>query len=263
MEIQRTGRSMPLSWTSLKRRILGRSDAGERNSAKNPNERWQSLSDQVRDEIFAAVHPFTMTSYERVLAMIDAVEYTVRNRIKGDIVECGVWKGGSIMAAMIALVKLGDRKRRIWLYDTFEGMTAPQRLDLSVRGECAEEIYAQHQQTGSRWCEAALEEVKANLSRCDYPPELVRFVVGPVEQTLKQTLPGRISLLRLDTDWYESTKCELEILYPRLTRSGVLIVDDYGHWAGSKKAVDEFFANAPFRPLFHRIDYSGRLILRG
>jgi O-methyltransferase len=228
---------------------------------KNRTE-FRRLSEEDRNEIFGQVQPFTMTSYERVLALIDAVEYIVWNDIPGDIVECGVWKGGSIMAALLTLVRLGRRDKAIWLYDTFQGMTAPQPLDLSVRGENAEKIYREHRKKGVGWFEGTMEEVKANLVRCDYPVELIRFVPGPVETTLREKVPERISLLRLDTDWYESTKCELELLYPKLTPRGVLIVDDYGHWAGAKKAVDEHFARSSFSPFLHRIDYTGRLILK-
>jgi O-methyltransferase len=222
---------------------------------------FSRLSDNDCLEIFGVVQPFTMTSYERVLALIDSVQYIVLNEIPGDFVECGVWKGGSIMAAMLTLSRLGEERRKIWLYDTFEGMTSPKEVDISLTGEHAEKIYKEHQLSGNAWCGATAEEVRANLNQCDYPPNLIHFVVGPVEQTLLQRRPSQISLLRLDTDWYESTKSELEMLYPKLARNGVLIVDDYGHWAGCKRAVDEFFQGTHRRPLLHRIDYSGRLVI--
>jgi hypothetical protein len=252
---------MITSLQNFSRKVLGKFGARTDTPAKHLNHACRRLSDQDCIEIFGQVQPFTMTGYERVVALIDAVQYVVLNRIPGDIVECGVWKGGSIMAAMLTLSRLGDKQRTIWLYDTFQGMTPPEALDISLSGERAEEIYREHQQSGSGWCKATIEEVKGNLTYCGYPPEFVRFVVGPVNETLLQSTPNQISLLRLDTDWYESTKCELEILYPKLARLGVLIVDDYGHWAGSKRAVDEFFEKPPFKPLFHRIDYSGRLII--
>ena len=77
---------------------------------------------------------------------------------------------------------------------------------------------------------------------------------------LKKNIPKKISLLRLDTDWYESTKIELEILYPLLQKGGILIIDDYGHWGGSKKAVDEFFLDKYV--WMHYIDYACRLIIK-
>ena len=90
----------------------------------------------------------------------------------------------------------------------------------------------------------------------------IRLIKGPVEKTLlnNENLPDKISLLRLDTDFYESTKIELEILYPKVIKGGFLIIDDYGHWKGSRKAVDEYFKNS--LPFIHFIDESCRLIVK-
>ena len=93
-----------------------------------------------------------------------------------------------------------------------------------------------------------------------YPPEWVAYVEGLVEETITRSAPTRIALLRLDTDWYESTHHELVHLYPQLERGGVLIVDDYGHFAGARKAVDEYFADDPI--LLSRIDYTGRMAVK-
>lgn len=107
-----------------------------------------------------------------------------------------------------------------------------------------------------------LEEVRSNLLGTGYPAERVTFVKGRVEDTLPRVLPGPIALLRLDTAYYESTKRELEQLYPLLVLGGVLIIDDYGHWKGARRAVDEYFAASGLRPFLHRIDYTGRLVLK-
>jgi O-methyltransferase len=111
------------------------------------------------------------------------------------------------------------------------------------------------------WCIASLDDVRANLLSTGYPANQIHFVPGKVEQTIPKTLPERLALLRLDTDWYESTKHELEHLYPRLSNDGVLIIDDYGHWRGAREAVDEFFLRSR-HPLLHRLDYTGRLMLK-
>ena len=92
--------------------------------------------------------------------------------------------------------------------------------------------------------------------------ENIKYIEGKVEQTLSDNNPGKIALLRLDTDWYESTKIELEVLYPLLVIGGVLIIDDYGLFHGAKKAVDEYFHSINEEPLMHRIDYSGRMIIK-
>ena len=88
------------------------------------------------------------------------------------------------------------------------------------------------------------------------------MVKGKVEDTLPGHAPDHIAVLRLDTDWYASTKHEMEHLYPRLARGGVLIIDDYGHWAGSRQAVDEYLAEHGIHLLLNRTDYTGRMALK-
>jgi predicted O-methyltransferase YrrM len=104
--------------------------------------------------------------------------------------------------------------------------------------------------------------VRETVARAGYPAERIHFVKGAVEETIPRTLPGPLALLRLDTDWYQSTRHELVHLYPLLAPGGVLIVDDYGHWQGAARAVDEYFAAHPPGPLLTRIDYTGRLAVK-
>jgi O-methyltransferase len=212
--------------------------------------------------ILERVRPYTMTSEERLLALIDAVRYLVRYDIPGAIVECGVWRGGSMMAAAIALLESGDTSRQLYLYDTFSGMTKPTDADLSFNGvSAAEQLDAAAPGTGI-WCHASLEDVKVNLASIGYPEENIRFVQGKVEETIPEIIPHAIALLRLDTDWYESTRHELTHLYPKVSQGGVLIIDDYGHWKGAKLATDEYFSTTGQRILLHRIDYTGRIGLK-
>jgi hypothetical protein len=213
-------------------------------------------------DIIQRVRPFTMTSDARLLAVLDATRYLVRNRILGDFVECGVWKGGSMMAAALMLLAEGDVARRLFLYDTFAGMAPPTAEDRDHQGISAADQLRQHPPGTGIWCYAGLDEVRHNLASTGYPPGQCQFVVGKVEETIPQALPGEIALLRLDTDWYASTKHELEHLYPRLARRGVLIIDDYGHWRGSQQATDEYFAALGMFPLLHRIDYTGRMWIK-
>lgn len=98
------------------------------------------------------------------------------------------------------------------------------------------------------------------MQSTNYPAEMLVFIKGKVEDTIPKTMPKHIALLRLDTDWYESTKHELLHLYPLLSKSGVLIIDDYGYWAGSKKAVDEYFSKGEM--LLNRIDYTSRIAIK-
>jgi hypothetical protein len=107
-----------------------------------------------------------------------------------------------------------------------------------------------------------LEEVRSNLVATGYPLDRVRFVKGIVQDTIPAAAPEVIALLRLDTDWYDSTAHELLHLYPRLVPGGVLIIDDYGEMPGQKEAVDEFCQRNGINLLLNRIDSSGRIAVK-
>jgi O-methyltransferase len=214
------------------------------------------------DAATAGLEAFTMTSRERLHALYQAARYVEQARIPGAIVECGVWRGGSMMLVCRTLLELGAGQRELCLFDTFAGMTAPTADDVDVAGRPAAALLAAEPPSGEResvWCVASLEDVRANVLSTGYPAERCAFVVGRVEDTIPARAPERIALLRLDTDWYASTRHELEQLFPRLVDGGVLIVDDYGHWRGARKAVDEYLAAHAPGLLLHRIDATGRI----
>jgi len=216
-------------------------------------------------KIYDQVRQYSMTSIERLHAMYRATEYVSRNNIRGSIVECGVWRGGSIMIALMTLMSLADTSREIYLFDTFEGLPRPDPdIDLDADGISQFAEWVRHRRTdrSSDWAYASLEEVERNVTATGYPREKLRFIKGMVQDTLRFHTPDQISLLRLDTDWYESTMCELNTLYPHLQPGGVLIVDDYGHLLGQRRAVDEFFATQAAPMLLNRVDYSGRVGLK-
>jgi len=204
-------------------------------------------------EIIRAVEPYTMTSTERIHALVHAVRHIVRNRIAGDMVECGVWKGGSVMAIALTLLQLGERDRSLYLFDTFSGMTPPSDVDVDYQGQQAHVIL------DAVRCEASQQEVEKAVFSTGFEREKIHFVPGRVEETIPDHAPASIALLRLDTDWYESTQHELRHLFPRLARGGVIIIDDYGHWRGARQAVDEYIAQNQIPLLLHRIDYTGRI----
>jgi O-methyltransferase len=207
----------------------------------------------------------TMTSLERMYALWSATNYIVENDLPGDFVECGVWRGGSVMLMATTLLRRGDTTRDLWLFDTFDGMTAPTAEDLqAMSGRPAADILREHERTPDDpfWGIAARDAVERNLRSTSYPFERFHVVEGDVTATLPESAPDRISLLRLDTDWYASTRHELEQLYPRLVGGGVLIIDDYGYWRGARKATDEFVATLRPRPLLQRIDYTGRICVK-
>ena len=203
-------------------------------------------------EILESVEGFSLLSIERLYAVYQAIGYIANKPIEGAIVECGIWRGGSAMTAALALLD-NEVERDFFLYDTFAGMPKPRSADKELlSGRPAEATW----QTSARF-DASIEEVQRNLRTTGYPEQRLHLVQGMVEETIPAQAPERIAFLRLDTDWYESTLHELEHLFPRLAPGGVLIVDDYGHWAGCKRAVDEYFeANGPI--FFSRTDYTGR-----
>lgn len=206
-----------------------------------------------------------MGSTARLVSTLKACAYVADNQIKGDFVEAGVWRGGhGILAGKVFQQDAADR--RIWMFDTFGGMTEPTVLDReSNTGREALTTFVDAQRADHNdWCYSALSEVKANIEAAMLKLDDFSFVVGDVAQTLldEANLPSEIAVLRLDTDWYESTLIELETLYPRLSVGGVLILDDYGHWDGARIAVDEYFATLPFRPLLNVIDYSCRVAIK-
>lgn len=226
----------------------------------------QSEIDADASETLKRVSPLSMTGEARLLALIDAVRYCVHRDIPGAFAECGVWRGGSVLAMLLTLKQLGVDDREVHLFDTFEGMTEPTDEDTSPFHPPAREIW--EREAGSPFqilfdgrtnSEGAVREV---MLTSGYPIERIHFEVGPVEQTLPAAAPDELALLRLDTDWYGSTRHELQHLYPRLVQGGVLIVDDYGHWNGCKRAVDEYFSTEADPLLFNRIDYSARMAVR-
>jgi len=209
-----------------------------------------------------SVWPYTMTSVERIIGLIDAVRYIGHANIPGAIVECGVWRGGSMMAAALTLIQENDLERELFLYDTFQGMTPPTDRDRSFDGATAAAQLASAKVGTGIWCQASREDVEANLKSTNYPLQKMCFVQGDVATTIPATLPQQIAILRLDTDWYESTKHELEHLFPLVSKNGVVIIDDYGHWQGARKATDEYLAAQDLRPYLHRLDYTGRMFLK-
>jgi O-methyltransferase len=210
------------------------------------------------------VQTYTQTSPERIASLCEATRYVVEARIPGAIVECGVWRGGSMMAVIRTLLDAGDTTRELYLYDTFEGMSEPGAEDVAHTGASASALMrdSSKDDPASIWCYAPLDVVRRDVTAMGYPAERIHFVQGKVEETIPRVLPERIALLRLDTDWYESTRHELIHLYPRLCAGGVLVLDDYGHWQGSRKAVDEWMAQTGTRMLLNRVDYTGRIAVK-
>jgi O-methyltransferase len=210
-------------------------------------------------EIYERCKTHSITSLERMYAMWQAVRHVSARGLSGDLVECGVWMGGNCMLAALTLLELGDLERRIWLYDTFEGMSRPSPEDVRHDGQDAASLWEQRrmgEEASDWWC-ADYDSVRRNMVSTGYPEERLELVKGKVEDTTPGQIPERISVLRLDTDWYLSTRHEMLHLFPRLVQGGVLIVDDYGWWEGSRQAVDEYLHEHGLHLLLNRIDSCG------
>jgi len=239
---ERIARAVGLPWDELARRdvdVAGLADLDESTRA-----------------ILERVRRYTLTPPDRIAVMCGAVDYLVDRAVPGAFVECGVWKGGSLMACALRLLDRGVSDRELVAFDTFDGGTDPSPEDVDYRG-----VVQVPQGPGAQLpIDADLASVTANLHSTGYPADRIRLEAGDVMKTVPAAAPAQIALLRLDTDWYDSTKHELEQLYGRLEVGGVLLIDDYGHYAGARKATDEFFAGT--RIFLQRIDYTARIAVK-
>lgn len=218
----------------------------EERVSKDMDPRFYSIFEKCKD--------YSMTSLDRMYSLFQSVIYIIENNVPGDFVECGVWRGGSSMVIAETLKLMNVTDRKIYLFDTFEGMPEPSSQDTKIRGgKNPKEIWESEKKNGG-WCAVSLEEVQNNLKKTNYPPEHLVFVKGMVEETIPKISPNTISLLRLDTDFYDSTYHEFTHLYPRLSEKGVLIIDDYGSWKGSRDASDTYFKENNIKLLLHRVD---------
>jgi len=212
-------------------------------------------------EIYEKIKKFSTHSIQRLYALYKAMLYIVQNDVPGDIVECGVWRGGSSMLSARVLASMGETKRKIFLYDTFEGMARPTEKDKTFFNLKAINKWEKliREKNKNKWKYVPLDEVKRNMYSTGYPKENISFIKGKVEDTLPENNPGRIALLHLDTDWFESTNHELVNLYPLLSNLGVIIIDDYGTWLGQREAVDKYIKKNNLKILLNRIDSFGAM----
>lgn len=214
---------------------------------------------EFEKQIIAATKPYTMVPHEGIVSLIRSVQYIVSNKIQGDIVECGVWRGGCMLTSALTLLNVGDKTRSLYLYDTFDYFKGfcQTEGDIDFAGVPMSNVITR---AGSGvTAGVSMEGVRRVMMISGYPLDKLHFIKGNVEETIPGTAPEKISLLRLDTDTYASTRHELEHLYPLLSIGGVLIIDDYGHWKGARKATDEYFHMHGIPVYLHRVDYTRRV----
>jgi len=216
----------------------------------------------IEHQIYHSVTGMACGGAEAIVSIIRSIDYLITNNISGAFVECGVFRGANIIVMMRALLHADVTDRDIFLYDTFSGMPEPDEIDVYYDGQPAIQVWqsAKHATSGgSDWVCSPIEEVRQNIKAVGYPMERATFVEGLVEDTIPETMPSEIALLRLDTDFYQSTKHELTHLFPRLKRGGILIIDDYGAFAGSRAATDEYFKDAGIAFFLGRVDEHVRI----
>lgn len=269
-EIPDTRKDEPMSNSPLQLAKRGLKFASRRlgfasGTSGAPSPKLNSLFPEATNEdhdLLELIAPFTFTPLQRQFGLLKAIRYINNNGIRGDIVECGVWRGGNIMLAKAAS-RNSLLSRRYYLFDTFAGMSAPGDVDIAYTGEHASVEFSKAMRDDyNEWCYASRAEVERNFAGAGLLGDDIIFCQGDVEETLKNpsNIPEQISLLRLDTDWYASTKIELEVLYPRVVKGGVIIIDDYGHWEGARRAVDEYFGARA--PLLIAVDLTCRFAIK-
>lgn len=237
----------------------------EQSAARNQAKYAYTGTSQAFEKAYDACRACTMVSKERQIHFFDAVQYVSRAGVPGAIMECGVWRGGGMMMAAFALLDLDTTDRELWLYDTFAGHPQPDQVrDIDIHGNALVKQYEKLKTEDgfSDWARVSLADTHANMQSTGYPAERMRFIKGKVEDTVPEQAPQQIAILRLDTDWYESTRHTLEQLFPRLSPGGVLIIDDYGHMRGAQEAADEYFQEHNIHILLNRVDYSCRSAIK-
>lgn len=245
-------------------RSVNKLEKARAQSVPAPKPKAAGLPADFDDEtkaIIRQVRGYTMTGQDKIQALITAVRYIEQAKIPGAVVECGVWRGGSMQAVARTLDHCGNHDRELYLFDTYAGMTEPTERDQRMSGDMASDLLEKKDKSHRVWAIATLEDVQDGFKKVPYPADRVHFVEGDVLKTIPDEAPEQIALLRLDTDWYESTKHELEHLYHRLQPGGVLIIDDYGTWQGSKEATDEFLAGLDHPLLLLRAGF-GRVAVK-
>lgn len=214
-------------------------------------ERFPPIVDAKFEQLYRRNFQHTMVPWQALFTAYKAARHVARHEVPGAVVECGVWRGGCSVLMAEAMAEESETARDFHLFDTFAGMSEPTEADWNESGGFHAKGEFEKHQRGDRndWCYGPEGEVRALIAQSRYPSERFHLLKGKVEETLPGQAPDRIALLRLDTDWYESTRHELEQLFPRLSPGGVLLIDDYGAWAGARKAVDEFFDDQRFQIL--------------
>jgi hypothetical protein len=244
-------------------------------AASNRSEaaRYYDITDDEQ-KLIADLRPLAATSLESLVSTLRAVQYVLDAGIPGALLECGVFNGAQVALMLRVLLHNGVTDRDVYAYDTFSGMPEPGTEDVCVQvagsldspppGTPARAIWTslRRDDGSSGWVNTPIDQVQALLAGTGYPMDRVHLVAGKVEDTLPAQAPAKVALMRLDTDFYRSTRHELECLYPRLSLGGVMFIDDYGAFAGARLATDNYFAELGLPVLLARVDPTVRLMVK-
>lgn len=211
---------------------------------------WDSISTSEFARLYRLVQPYTMSSDARLRGLHRSVRQVVMNSIPGDIVECGAARGGSAALMGLTLNRL-EARRALWVFDTFEGLPPPTLDDPDFE---TAKLYVGK-------CRGEFGEVKALFERLGLLSGS-RLVKGLFQETLPACGIEKIAVLHIDGDWYDSVRVCLEHLYERVSPGGIVQIDDYGHWEGARKAVDEFLRRRCIDVPLTRLDYTGRQFIK-
>ncbi|GAC1404449.1 MAG: hypothetical protein NVSMB56_19020 [Pyrinomonadaceae bacterium] len=179
----------------------------------------------------------------RLLEELNTLAHDViAQKVVGDFVECGVCNGGSAAAVACAL---RDTDRRLWLYDSFQGLPEPIECD----GGLAREFVGK--------CLGAEENVREALRLSEFPEERYTIRKGWFHETFPlRPLPDAVAILHIDADWYDSVMLTLNTFYDLVPDGGVIILDDFGHWEGCREAFYDFVAERKIKPLLERFGHT-------
>ena len=236
------------------------------NILKDRLSKYQNKGFFYEKEAFEAIKIIssnTMLTYETLVTLFEQVVYCEKNKIEGDFVECGTWKGGAIGLMALANLQFGKERRRLHLFDAFEEICQPdeehddEKLIAEVKkltkiknfGNKLIPLKGIYDQFGGP---GTLQENKNLLEKnINYPNQFLNYHVGWFQETVPQDANqiNEIAILRLDGDWYESTKICLDYLFDKVVDNGLVIIDDYGYSTGCKKAVDNFLESRKLYPI--------------
>lgn len=225
------------------------------------------LEQEAYDNILKVLS-HTMVGYERLMTLYHQAVFCERNGVPGSFVECGTWKGGAVGLMALANLQHANKRRHLHLFDSFEGVPEP---DAAVDGEAALAVAREvgggtdGQLVGLPLSVGTLEANKELLERTiGYDADYLHYHKGWFQNTLPERAHevGEIAILRLDGDWYASTKICLDYLFDRVVTGGFVIIDDYGSYDGCRKAVDEFIQARGLKSFLNHVDFTGRYLIK-